>query len=681
MWAVQNSAMGHSIDGLDHLYYFTAATAIWMLDALKRSGRLRNAYPYFVKDAQRLDAIRMPDMFDPCHDDLVIRGMMELIQERDERDNPFQWYISSSTAKRKTPVNHTEPPADPDNMTPRERFNAVMAMIHPILKERTVRRFEEKLWEFLDIVFLCAKESAELCESLKEELEKLFHECRILHSRLCTAEGTKKKPASASVLLKPRSTMTVPTNMLPPGFDAKKQILDRLAYRDDPLEDSYNRLTKMAEQGLHIQDELDNAEETLVGLLCMAHMAPLMSHEELEENLGGEITNRLLAFEVEDPYEICFGYRCLIEAGSDLPWLYNASLAVLIAAVRKLPRNALSEEPEMLAEMAEDYGDKEDEEDDDLYEIESDAPSQPQTVVGPKDWNYKKADLYRLVYSDKPLLCPDGLSKPERRINLPQMIYDVTGIIMPRNVSDFDEMAEAFAEAGMEPGLAKGMELYLQLALDVQSPSKDWEAFLQSDHFQYLNDLYGKSKEATSDTKAVDIEMLQHSVKDARAEIDSLRTELHQARKETEARRKEAERILRETAGERQELISLRELIYRQANENGIEDVPDQGGIELPYTSQRRIVVFSGHDTWLKAIRPMLPNVTFVPKEKNPNANMIRAAETVWIQPNALSHANYYKIINIVRQNQIPVYYFGYASAQKCALQLAKFDGMEQMWI
>lgn len=89
MWAVQNSAMGHSIDGLDHLYYFTAATAIWMLDALKRSGRLRNAYPYFVKDAQRLDAIRMPDMFDPCHDDLVIRGMMELIQERDERDNPF----------------------------------------------------------------------------------------------------------------------------------------------------------------------------------------------------------------------------------------------------------------------------------------------------------------------------------------------------------------------------------------------------------------------------------------------------------------------------------------------------------------------------------------------------------------------------------------------------------------
>ena len=102
--------------------------------------------------------------------------------------------------------------------------------------------------------------------------------------------------------------------------------------------------------------------------------------------------------------------------------------------------------------------------------------------------------------------------------------------------------------------------------------------------------------------------------------------------------------------------------------------MPNQGETALPYTPKKRIVVFGGHDTWLKAIRPMLPGVTFVPKEQNPNVNMIRAAETVWIQPNALSHKHYYKIINIVRQNQIPVHYFGYASAQKCAQQLAEDD-------
>lgn len=50
--------------------------------------------------------------------------------------------------------------------------------------------------------------------------------------------------------------------------------------------------------------------------------------------------NAFLRFEVNDPYETCFGYLCLIEAGSDIPWTYNAAVAVLMAAARKLPWNA-----------------------------------------------------------------------------------------------------------------------------------------------------------------------------------------------------------------------------------------------------------------------------------------------------------------------------------------------------
>ncbi len=667
-WAEQNCAMGHSVDGLDHFYYFTLAIAVWMLDALKHSGRMVDAFQYFTKEPRHLDAVRLPDMLDPCHDETVIRGMMDLIQERDERDNPFQWYISDATAKRKAPVDHSAPPADPANLTPRERFNAVMDMIHPVLKERAARRFEEKMWEFLDRLFHCAGESAELCASLQEKSGKLFQECLALHGRLFSDRGTGKKPVSAAAVLNPQSILIRPSNLMSPGFDVM-QALDSPTYRGGLQEDDYDRLTQMSKYGLCMQDELDEAEETLSCLICTAHMAPLMTRGELEDNLGAEITDQLLAFEVEDPYEICFGYLCLIEAGSDLPWLYNASLAVLIAAVRKLPWNALNEGPDAFDETDEC---SEDGEVDDLNWIECDTSSETQPVAEPKDWNHKKADLYRLAYSDKPLLFPDDLSEPERRINLPQMIYGLTGIVMPRNVSDFDEMAEELAAAGMEPGLAKGMELYLQLAFETQYFRED--RFPQSDRLSISNDLHDETEEAVPGAELTDIENLRHSLKDARAEIDSLRTELHQVRKEGETKRKEADRILREAAGERQELVSLRELIYRHANENEYEEVPDQGETELPYTPQKRTVVFGGHDTWLKAIRPMLPGVTFVPKEQNPNANMISAAETVWIQPNALSHKNYYKIINIVRQNQVPVHYFGYASARKCAWQLAEND-------
>ena len=43
----------------------------------------------------------------------------------------------------------------------------------------------------------------------------------------------------------------------------------------------------------------------------------------------------------------------------------------------------------------------------------------------------------------------------------------------------------------------------------------------------------------------------------------------------------------------------------------------------------------------------------------------------VWLQVNALSHKYYYRIIDTARRNDIPVRYFGLASAQKCAVQLA----------
>jgi len=98
--------------------------------------------------------------------------------------------------------------------------------------------------------------------------------------------------------------------------------------------------------------------------------------------------------------------------------------------------------------------------------------------------------------------------------------------------------------------------------------------------------------------------------------------------------------------------------------------------IKLPYKAEQRIVVFGGHDSWAREIKRMLPGVVFIRKEKKPNTELIRAADSVWIQSNALSHASYSKIINTVRTNRIPVRYFGYASAKKCAEQLV-LDNMQ----
>ena len=96
--------------------------------------------------------------------------------------------------------------------------------------------------------------------------------------------------------------------------------------------------------------------------------------------------------------------------------------------------------------------------------------------------------------------------------------------------------------------------------------------------------------------------------------------------------------------------------------------------IMFPYRMKKRIAVYGGHESWRKAIRPMLPDITFIPRGQKPNPDMIRNQDQIWIQANAMAHKDFYRLINFVRLYHIPVRYFGYASARKCAIQLVKSD-------
>ena len=54
---------------------------------------------------------------------------------------------------------------------------------------------------------------------------------------------------------------------------------------------------------------------------------------------------------------------------------------------------------------------------------------------------------------------------------------------------------------------------------------------------------------------------------------------------------------------------------------------------------------------------------------------VIRNADVVWIQTNAIAHRQYYAIIDEIRKTKVPVKYFLYASARKCAEQVVLEDG------
>lgn len=74
-----------------------------------------------------------------------------------------------------------------------------------------------------------------------------------------------------------------------------------------------------------------------------------------------------------------------------------------------------------------------------------------------------------------------------------------------------------------------------------------------------------------------------------------------------------------------------------------------------------------------------MPDVRFM-GENISNAEIIRRADVIWIQTNCIGHAAYYGVINLARRYNRKVRYFQYASAAKCAEQIAEEEEKSKTW-
>ena len=153
-----------------------------------------------------------------------------------------------------------------------------------------------------------------------------------------------------------------------------------------------------------------------------------------------------------------------------------------------------------------------------------------------------------------------------------------------------------------------------------------------------------------------------------REENKRLRTQLHAAEQHNRKIQKEYRAVYEKTRGEHKELTDLRTLVFNQQNGEFENETEEKIEIEYPYTARHTISVFGGHDSWSKAIKPLFR------RDVTPHPDIIKNSDVVWIQTNSMSHKYFYKVIDVVRQNNIPVRYFAYASARKCAEQIVLDD-------
>ena len=641
-WGVLCSTRGYPTDSININFSTSLAAAIWILDCLSGSGKLRKTLPLLQFSDEELDQIYLPELSDARYSVQIIYEMVYLIAYRNGPVEESREYMTMASVKRRAPIEYKAPADDRPvcEWTVRERFDAIMEMIPPIYIERAARRFEDAMWAYVDLVM-------DRTNAYKAEMNRLYEKSKIL---------LQKDPRLSQMA----QAIESGSSAYPFASDA-----------DISLEQSQSLLTEM----LELERKTEVTSVLFRDFAVLSHSLPMERSDHIKL-LNSNDAAKVRSLEVCDPYETCFAYLWLLDSGSDLPWLYTAPNFVLLEAARKLPWTAFSGMPS-IDEEAEFYGELEEEEETSPEEFDAKKQElidamEKSMLKEPPDWLEERTELYQLRYSNLPLYAP--LEPPDKdwNINLPQLVYGLSGTIMPRDVSAPKEMTEDLVKAGADPQFAQAMELYLQLAEDCSLPQVN-HTFGMDDEEEEPAGEEAPAKPLPEPLPKDERKLLEGQLRAARLEIEQLKAALHTAEKNAQTAGKVQEELREQLHQETQELADLREIVYLLSNTETEAPIEEEA-VCFPYTPKQRIAVFGGHDTWLKVIRPMLNNVTFIPRGQRPDADLIRSQDKIWIQPNALGHADFYKILNVVRTHKIPLQYFRYASAKKCALQLVEDD-------
>lgn len=495
----------------------------------------------------------------------------------------------------------------------RENYDALVSLLPQPMIQRAVKQFEELFWEWTDQYFFALKEMMTVSDGYRRDYETLRVQFNALVDDLTAAVKEMEKEEKEQKKAKTQPPLLVLAQPQKQAFS-----LDGNLPQVNAMPRSSQRITTIAQKMLHIQESMDD----ILGKLSeCSDMEQAYVYSQVRPGGG-----KRLSLDGVDPYALCFALIYLIDTGSDLPWLYGPGVMLMEQITERLPWGIIEYDED---EDAVWWGGGEDE------------PYYGKSTQQP-DW-------YERKYQKKDDFFPRSLV---------QLLYEETGCLMPRNLHLYDRRAKELSRYGVR-GKDALMMLTCMTALS---------------NAKYQNSAVNlRPWEEPSPTENTEIEENDEEIKNLKFEIRLLKTALHDAERTTRDVRKELEAEKKQAAQDLRELADLREIVFSQ--EQAEEKPEEEQHLDLPYTVVKETLVFGGHDSWLKAIKPMFKgNVRFIDRDYVFDTAIVRRAEAIWIQTNSISHKQYYRIVDTARQFKKPVRYFGNASATKCAAQLIEND-------
>lgn len=636
--------MTHShMDVQSHILF---AAAIWILDQITAQENWREIYRLLPTDDRMLDELYRHDAWDSEYEYDLIYSVEYILHHRNPIETDGAGYPRTVTsewlAKRKA-----------ESSDDRQKYDALIARIPQEAIENAVAQFRELFWQWIDRFY---ENLAPFLEAITQ-CDSELRESRVTFNKLVdefsaavdkVEKERRRKPKGQAVIplvnplaAPPKLNMNaldlqrdplsilgrgsaLPTSDLDKAMDEALAInmrMDKAGMRSDDLIDKANELYNNARTyTMHItrQGRIVNDGLTDFGQIPVQPMEPM---------------------QIDDPYAMCFALLYLAETDDDLPWLYGACCGFMGEVTESLPWGIF------------EY----DELEDDIWEGGAEEAELPKSIRIPE------------TYSRQYRMKGDAFDFPR---SLAQIIYEETGCVLPRNLHLYDTKAKMLGKYGIK---GKDAANALMLMSTLGTTRRMTKALNLDGDLSWLDDTV-ENETAGEEEKQDRPEEATVDAAALKDEIKKLKAALHASEKESRETKKTLAGIKAAAEREHRELADLREYVFNSKQAEEEEAAPDES-YKWPYEVQKNTLVFGGHDTWAKGIKGILTgNVRFIDKDYVFDTGIIRHADVIWIQPNALSHKMYYRIIDNARIYNKAVRYFSFASWAKCAEQVAEGD-------
>lgn len=157
---------------------------------------------------------------------------------------------------------------------------------------------------------------------------------------------------------------------------------------------------------------------------------------------------------------------------------------------------------------------------------------------------------------------------------------------------------------------------------------------------------------------------IHKTLNDSKRQLEQLQAELQEKDfriAELESLLKKKELYEAETESLKKEVVSLREYVFREANESTNEEWDEEVtnvAVNQEALQDVKIAVMGGHQRWHRRLKEALPQIrTVLPEETNIDLSFLRNMDIVCIETSYNNHTLYRRVMGELKQSRAKIYY------------------------